>query len=219
MGIINWPSSVVTSGDIYGRLTVISTHKKGANRYLAKCQCNCGSEPFYVRIDALRKQSTVKRPATKSCGCLSVETATKHGLSMHPLYNHWHHMMIRCYDEKRSNYKYYGGRGITVCIKWHNLKNFIVDMSEGYKKGLQLERVNNNKDYSKDNCCWATRKEQMRNTRHNHCITFNGKTRCIAEWAEMYGLNPPTLLHRIRQGRLTIEQCITTPVYKTRCLL
>lgn len=218
MEIIEWPSSVAKPGDVYGRLTILSTHKQGTKRYLAKCQCNCGSNPFFVRIDALRKQGTPGHPRTRSCGCLSVETATSHGATYHPVFNAWHHMMQRCYNPKRANYKYYGARGITVCEQWHDVRSFITDMAKGYIKGLQLERIDNNKNYEPSNCRWATRLEQMQNTRHNHLITYEGKTLCLSEWARIHNLQPLTLLSRIKSGKLNLEQCLTTPVYKTRGL-
>lgn len=89
----------------------------------------------------------------------------KHGLRKHRLYRTWQQMMSRCYNEKSTSYKYYGMIGIKVCKDWHNVVTFVNDMFPTFKEGLTLDRKNSNGNYEKDNCRWATKEVQNRNTR------------------------------------------------------
>jgi len=82
----------------------------------------------------------------------------KHGLSYHPLYPIWNAMKQRCTNPNNAGYKYYGERGISVCKRWGSVKNFIDDMSATHWIGADLDRINNNKGYSPNNCRWTTRK-------------------------------------------------------------
>ena len=90
--------------------------------------------------------------------------AILHGKSRSIEYPSWHSMMHRCYNPKRNSFKNYGGRGILVCQRWHDLKNFIADMGERPSAKYSLDRIDNDKGYEPGNCRWAIRKEQARNT-------------------------------------------------------
>lgn len=105
-------------------------------------------------------------------------------------------MINRCHNKNHKDYYLYGKRGITVSKRWHIIANFIKDMYPTYKKGLYLDRIDNNKEYSKNNCRWSTAFEQANNTRKN--VRFNGKT--IAQQSREIGLAPNTILMRIRRG-------------------
>ena len=113
--------------------------------------------------------SNIKATKTKSCGCRTIlrnkERSTTHGLSKHPLYYTWKGMKARCYNKKDKGYKEYGGRGITVCEEWLDVKNFIEDMYPTYKEGLSLDRINTSGNYEPNNCRWANANTQMQNTR------------------------------------------------------
>lgn len=121
---------------------------------------------------------------------------TKHGACArnHALYGTWSTMIHRCEDSKRTKYRDYGERGIKVCKEWHNPNTFI-DWAEnnGYAPGLQLDRINNNGDYCPNNCRWVTPKENSRNRRNTVLLTIHGKTKCVAEWCELYDVSPYTV--------------------------
>jgi hypothetical protein len=85
------------------------------------------------------------------------------GITTHPAYKRWDAMMQRCYNPNTKWYHNYGGKGVTVCERWHSSKNFIEDMADLFKKHLTLDRIDNSKGYSPDNCRWVDRKAQTRN--------------------------------------------------------
>ena len=109
----------------------------------------------------------IKRGAQKSCGCLKRgnSNSIKHGLRNHRMYSTWNGMMARCYNINTNNYINYGGRGIIVCERWHNIENFIEDMYPSFIEGLTLDRVNVDGNYEPENCRWIDRGTQAQNTR------------------------------------------------------
>lgn len=153
------------TGQKLNRLTAIEdTGKRNkSGQAIWKCECECGRVCFV-------SASNLKRGNTQSCGCLRyerfVESITTHGRSKTPSYKEWWSMMDRCYNENNAAYKDYGGRGIKVCPEWHDRETFCewAD-SHGCKKGLQLDRRDNNGDYSPENCHYVTPKQNMRNLR------------------------------------------------------
>lgn len=118
-----------------------------------------------------------------------------------PEYRNWHNMKNRCVNPNVPEYKYYGARGIKVCERWiHSFRNFYEDMGPRPSPKHSIDRINNDGDYSPENCRWATQTEQSRNTRCNHLLTINGISKTISEWAEMVGIKQNSLLYRIRRG-------------------
>ena len=122
-------------------------------------------------------------------------------------------MKARCYNKNHSAYSRYGGRGIKVCDRWLNsLENFVKDM--GIRPdGMTLDRIDNDGDYTPDNCKWSTKHEHVVNRRTNRKITYKGRTDYIAQFAIDYGINLNTLHDRLRRG-WSIDDAIERPVAK-----
>ncbi len=199
-------------GDKYGRLVIIRELRAHSNSRYFLCGCKCGNQ----KVIAL---SSLRRGATKSCGCLYTESrpssARTHGLSDTTLYKTWRNVKYRCSNSSLPDYKYYGGRGIFLCREWLDFQSFYNwALSHGYKENLTIERIHNGLGYSPENCRWATRKEQARNKRTNHRISYNGITKILAEWAKVLKIKPGTLRARIAKG-WAIEKAFTKPIQAT----
>lgn len=129
-----------------------------------------------------------------------------------PTYNCWKNMLCRCNDKNHASYKNYGGRGIFVCKRWGSFSSFLEDM--GSKPiGYSLDRINNDEGYSKNNCRWATIKEQANNCRKNRYIEINGLRLSVSQWAERTGARTSTLFSRLRTGKSEYDS-IMKPVAK-----
>lgn len=112
----------------------------------------------------------------------------KHGLCNHPLYSTWQGMRERCNCPTADNYRFYGGRRITVCMEWDDFLNFYQwANNNGWRKGLTLDRIDNNLEYSPSNCRWVTVKEQCYNRRTNHYLVANGIKKTVHQWEEYFG--------------------------------
>lgn len=119
----------------------------------------------------------------------------KHGLCKHPLNIIWCGMKERCNNPNSENYKWYGGRGICVCEEWNNnfYSFYTWAINNGWKKGLELDRQDNMKDYCPENCKWVTHKQQCRNRRSNVCIEINGISLLMCEWEKRFNLRKKSL--------------------------
>lgn len=133
-----------------------------------------------------------------------------HGMYLTRVYRIWQGMKSRCYDPKRDAFKNYGGRSIRVCEAWHKFEAFYRDMGDP-PKGATLERKDNNKDYSPDNCGWVSREAQANNRRDNRLVTFNNETLTVMQWVKRTGLSRSTLYNRLDNPRWSIERALTKP--------
>lgn len=179
-------------------------------RWFGLYECFCG------RIFSADNYK-IKKKHTKSCGCYKLKYPARktHGKRKTPEYNIWAGMVQRCTNDNNEAYSYYKGRGITVSEEWlSSFENFYRDMGPRPGPDYSIDRIDNNKGYCKDNCRWATRKEQNNNQRKNKKVTFNGKTQSLHEWASELNMNYDTLHGRLFDHRWPIEKAFTKPVRK-----
>lgn len=129
-------------------------------------------------------------------------------------YGIWMNMKQRCGNASHNSFKNYGGRGISVCERWKVFANFYTDMG-ARPKNLTLERCDNNQGYCPENCKWATRAEQRRNSRNLHLLTHDGVTRCVADWESEKGFKPHTIHMRLKLG-WSIAEAVETPLLRQK---
>jgi len=210
-------------GVVVGRLTILSgpsiVFSAGRNRRYWKCRCTCGEEVPVEHYQLLSAR-------TRSCGCFQRElvsamfTGRGHGESTHAgnttEYRIWKGIVQRCCNPNDHAFEDYGGRGITICERWRSsYENFLADVGRRPSRDLSIDRIDNNGGYCPGNVHWATMKRQNRNSRQNRLLTFDGITRCIAEWAEITGIASTALYQRIADG-WDSEKALTTPVRRFR---
>ena len=124
----------------------------------------------------------------------------------HPMYKCWHSIIQRYTQPKQASYKNYGGRGVKVCDRWMDFRNFIIDLHDVFHLDLQIDRINNEGDYEPTNVRFVTPSENCRNRRSNKMITLNGVTKCFQDWCNELGLKRGTVKERIRKYGWTVEQ-------------
>lgn len=181
----------------------IGKDQRGTSKW--KCLCDCGKETIVLGY-------SLENGNTKSCGCLKQRgSRLSHGYSKKKIYFVWHSMVQRCTNKNSKYYKYYGERGITVCERWLKFENFLKDMGERPNNKYQLERIDNNLGYLKENCRWATKQEQVRNTRRNKLYKFNNKNQILTDWAKDRNIPHSTLYTRINKYGWSIEKSLMTP--------
>ena len=151
------------SGKRFGSWMVLNRgpNSEKGNRVRYYCKCDCGTISLIVSCNLSSGKST-------GCGkCQMKRRECYHGMSGSKTYSAYVQMVERCHNETHKFYSYYGGRGISVCSRWRDsFKNFLSDMGEA-PPNLSLDRTDNNKGYSKDNCRWVSKKEQQRNRRNS----------------------------------------------------
>jgi len=168
------------------------------------CLCDCGS-CVVVRGSRLRAGETA------SCGCLRSNTAARSGVvrgdgtlgkgdARRSIYSTWTAMRARCSSPSHPAYKSYGGRGITVCERWSSFENFLADVGERPFPGAELDRIDNNKGYSPENCRWVDVKTNSRNRRSARMINTPKGEMLLCEAAELSGISAQVLASRIRRG-------------------
>jgi hypothetical protein len=167
------------------------------------CVCTCGKQSV---VDGKELRTG------RSTGCYRCR-AKKHGMRDKPEYVVWKRMKSRCEQTTNQDFRHYGGRGIRVCDEWQSFASFYRDMGPRPTPKHTIERIKNHLGYSKDNCRWATRKEQARNTRRNRLLTLHGVTKSIPDWAELVGVSYQTIGQRLRYG-WSVERALTTPLQR-----
>lgn len=177
------------TGKKFTRLTAIRIIGKRGSSFLWECMCDCGAL-HSVSTGQLNSQNT------RSCGCLQRDMARdinfKHGYRRKlvekesPTYASWRGMTERCKNINHKNYELYKDR--PVCLRWHKFENFLVDMGER-PVGTSLDRKDNSKGYTKNNCRWATSREQHRNHSRNVSVVYKGREQCLKDWCEELGIN------------------------------
>jgi len=137
------------------------------------------------------------------------KSATKLDRKKRLFYSVWVNMKTRCYNKKSSAYHRYWWRWITMSDEWQDFQNFYNDMHEWYEVFLQIDRIDNNKWYNKDNCKWATRKEQARNRRTSKFLEYNWERLTLVWWAEKIWIKRSTLAQRYYCMKWSVEKCLT----------
>ena len=188
----------VIIGNKYNHLTVLQEveHKQGRGvhkRYL--CQCDCGRQKIV-------QSNHLLCGTVQSCGCL----VKKHLESNSNLYDTWINIKQRCYNPKHPNYKDYGNRGIKMCNLWRD--NYILfrdwSIQNGYKKGLTIDRINNNGNYEPNNCRWTTMKQQTINRRNTIYALYENKKIPLRELADILNISYKKLYSKVRYKTIDI---------------
>lgn len=199
-------------GERFGRLTVISHHHKQNTRHFVVCRCDCGRLKIVSTSD-------LKSHRTFSCGCLSRELREerkKNKIKNENLRYIWVGMRQRCNNPNNKSYKNYGARGIRVCAEWDTKKSFRTfeawALKNGYRRGLSLDRIDNDGNYEPANCRWADAVTQANNKRGTIKINYNGNMLSVTEANNLLGF-PKNLLYRRLYSGWPIDRALTEPVH------
>ena len=205
------------AGKVFGRLTVICFEsylgrRNGKPTRGWRCKCACGNETHVIG-------NSLRKGVTRSCGCLAVETVkarrTSHGEAkssgVSKEYEAWCSMLGRCYRATHKNYDRYGGRGIKVCDRWRmSFEDFLADMGRKPSDKHSLDRIDNDKNYTPENCRWATRKQQLSNRNCTRWLHYRNETLPLADWARKLGFSKTIINLRLQRG-WTTEAALSVP--------
>lgn len=211
----------IENGTRFGRLVVIKEtdgiiRKNGNLERRLLCLCDCGKETIV-------SWGLLKSGNTRSCGCLKRDCGK--GIIKNEIVDPldrrlrkiWLNMKSRCNPKNHRYARNYYNRGITVCDEWKN--NFTAfykwAVLNGYSPLLSIDRIDNNKGYSPDNCRWATSQQQMNNVRYNKYLTVNNETHTCAEWSRILGVSPTAICRRIKKD-WSDDMIINTPFRKRK---
>jgi len=185
---------------------ILKTKNRSIKEYEKKkfCSNKCSGESRRLPISPCKIEQKARR---------NIRKGYLHRGYEHPIYTAWKNMRRRCYSLNFKQYSDYGGRGISVCSEWRSdFVSFLRwALDNGWEKGLTLDRINNDGNYEPKNCRWATWREQLTNTRRNHMIEYNGKTKTITEWSEELNIHVNTLTKRLTAWK-DVALCFETPV-------
>lgn len=186
------------TGQKFGRLTVVDRGVNKGRSIAWNCYCDCGMEKLVTT-------SNLRSGSTTSCGCIKTERLKNnnpritHGKARSPTYISWQSMKTRCSNPSHKHFYNYGGKGIGYDSSWELFENFLSDMGER-PHGYTLDRIDNSKGYSKENCRWASRQDQAKNTSTVKNLTFNGKTMCMLDWSKELNLPYTKIVKGVRRG-------------------
>jgi|SRR5579872_13756 len=186
------------------------------------CRDRHGNAHWLFRCDCQSQKiihlGNVTSGHTTSCGCLRREalrvSKTKHGMARSRLDVILNAMLARCHNPNHENYRYYGARGITVCVAWRRNRSafFGWALANGYQDGLQIDTKNKHRGYAPGNCRWATRRQQQRNKTNNRRIRFMRQVKAVAEWAEISGIPRSAIGRRLDRGWSVRETPVAPPL-------
>ena len=175
------------------------------------CECDCGATKEVAG-------TTIVTGKSKSCGCYAKEvtsiTNSSHGLTKTPEHRIWLYMRKRILNKNMPDYHRYGGRGIAICPEWDDFTVFLADMGHRPSPQHSIDRIDNDGDYTPENCRWSTATEQAQNRRSNIKVTRGGVTRCLKEWCIELNMPYQTVWARVKTHNWSIERALTQPVRK-----
>lgn len=192
-------------GKEIGKLKCIKFIKKDDSHRYYEFECGFCGATFVTSYN------NVKNGNTKSCGCQHyLNRPHTHGKSEDNIYNRWRGILARCEDETAISYPNYGGRGIKVCDRWKTFENFYADMGEPPNEDMQIDRIDNDGEYSPENCQWISRLDNIRKQSRVRKFTINGAQYTVQELAEKYNLHPKCLSKRLKMG-WELHEALNTP--------
>lgn len=191
------------TGKQFGKWTVIcKAEKHPTSKHIHWiCLCECGTKKSVKGTDLT---------GNRSHGCATC-SQRQHGMYGTPEYYSWRSMKQRCYNQNSDSFPLYGGTGKVVCERWQSFQNFYDDMGPKPSASHSIDRIDGSKGYYPENCRWATPEEQARNTRTNRLIEHEGRTQCLAAWADEFSIPQKALYKRLKRG-WPIERALTEPV-------
>ena len=196
------------TGQRFGKWLVIRKEASPAgyeHQQFWLCRCDCGTE--LVRKGGQLRYAE-KKGVLQSCQRCG---AVRHGYTNTPEHRAWINMHDRCRRPENHAYARYGGRGVRVCQRWDSFENFLADIGKRPSAKHSLDRIDNNGDYTPENCRWTTSKVQNRNRTGNKLLTHNGQTMSVSAWAEQTGVPRGAIYMRLRSG-WTVADAISTPI-------
>ena len=206
------PKPIDLTGQYFGYWKVIERFANTEGRCTKwLCECKCGTRKVV-------NGATLRNGTSKSCGCMRTELligrVRTHGKRKTRLYRIWAQMIQRTTNKNQKDYDYYGERGIAVCKEWRESFDTFEQWAKenGYAENLTIDRKDNNKGYEPGNCHWVTMKEQSRNTRRTHYLTYNGQTKPLTDWADEMQIPRFVLDTRINKLGWSVEKALTTKV-------
>lgn len=197
-------------GQKFGRLTVIDRFHTNKHHTMWLCECDCGNQ-------CVVQGTSLKRGNTTSCGCYKRENAQKLYSSVRQndkrLYAVWNGIKQRCRNKNNLSYHNYGGRGINICDEWADSYEAFYNwaVSAGYKKGLEIDRIDNDGDYCPSNCRFSDHTLQANNKRNVKLWTINGVSKSLAEWCREYDTDYYLVRQRVYKLKWDIEEALSKP--------